>query len=901
MAKAHSATLALNRGLLSRLGLARIDLNRTAMAAEVMTNWRPRVLGSMSIRPGTQYLGTTRNHARAKCFPFVYADDFAARLEITAGVMRVWVDDALVTRPAVTATVTNGDFTSNVTGWTDSDEAGAVSGWLGGYLTLLGTGTNAAIRDQQVMVNEAGVQHALRIVIGRGPVILRVGSSSGDDDYIQETTLGTGVHSLTLTPTANFYIRLMSRRAFTTFVDSVTIEAAGVLELAVPWQEADLARIRMNPESQSSDIVYVACAGYQQRKIERRENNSWSVVLYEPETGPFRLINATPITLTASALNGDITVTASKALFRATHVGALFRIQSIGQRVEAAISGQDQWSDPIRVSGVDNQRKFQITIAGTWAGTVHLQYSVGEPGSWVDVKSWTGNTTNETYDDTLDNEIIYYRIGIKSGNYTSGTANVSLTFASGSITGVVRVTGYTSPTQMSAVVLKALGGTSASTDWWEGAWSDRRGWPSAICIYEGRIWNGGLDKMNGSIVDAYEDYDDTYEGDAGPISRSIGEGPTQTINWMLPLNRLVIGTQLNSSSVQAVKFAANNPLSGRSSSFDEPLTPTNFNLKNTATGAFFVQRSGQRLMRLSFDLNESDYKPEDMNAAVPDLCEQGITHIAVQYQPDMRVYCLRPDGTYALMVHDAAEGVICWLEEETAGVVEDASVLPGDQEDQVYLVVRRTINGQTVRYHEKFAMESECRGAPEAYLADAHYRYAGAETTTISGLAHLNGELVVVWGWNTVSPFTDEDDRIIGRDLGSFTVSSGQIAGLSDAVTNACIGLPYRAPFQSAKQAFGAAMGTPLNQKKRIDHVGLILADTHVGGLRFGPDFDHLDDLPAIEDEAEVGNDHIYESYDHEMHPFDSEWTTDARVCLEAASPRPATVLCFTASMVVNG
>jgi hypothetical protein len=913
MPKATQSTLALNRGIISANALARIDLARTGLAAETMTNWRPKVLGPMTFRPGTQYLGATYNNAKAKTFPFVYTDSFAARVEITTGKLRVWVDDALVTRAAVTAAVTNGTFGADVTGWTDSDEAGAASAWAaGGYLALLGTGTNAAIRDQQVTVNQSGTEHALRIVVARGPVILRVGSTSAGDDYITETTLGTGVHSLTLTPSgSSFHIRLMNRRAFTALVDSVAVEGSGAMVLDVPWQEADLPKLRMPQESQSADVIYVACAGYQQRKIERRSGNSWSVVLYEPETGPFKLVNTSPITITPSALTGDLTLTASKPLFRSTHVGALFRIQSSGQTVTESITAEDTFSDEIRVAGVGGARQFAVLVSGTFVATVTLQYSIGEPGNWIDsgssggTTSWTGGAS-VTHDDELDNQIIYYRIGVKAGDYTSGTVEVSLIYSSGGIMGVARITGYSSSTSVSAVALEAMGATTASSDWWEGAWSDFRGWPTAVCLYEGRLWWAGQDRIYGSIVDAFEDFDDEFEGDSGPISRSIGEGPIQSINWLLPLSRLLVGTLTNSAAIQALKIAGNSVLSGRSSSFDEPLTPTNFNLKNAAASGAIVQRSGQRLVMLNFDINEGDYKPDDMSVATPDLCEGGITHIAVQYQPELRVYCLRADGTYALMTRERAENVIGWNVEETSGVVEDINVLPGNEEDQVYLTVRRTIDGSTVRYHEKFALESECRGRPTGYLADAHLRYSGAETTTITGLSHLEGEEVVVWGWNTVNPFTYTDGvgatHVVGRDLGTHTVSGGQITGLSAAVTNACVGLYYRARFKSAKQAFAAAMGSPLNQTKKIDHLGLIMAYTHAQGVFFGPDFDHLDALPAYDDDEHLVDENaVHETYDRSPHPFDDEWKTDARVCLEARAPLPATVLAFTASMTTHG
>ena len=882
MAKQSSHLLTFNRGILSRLGLARIDLNRTSMSAEVMTNWMPRVLGSMMLRPGMGYIDSTRNNARAKLFPFVFATDDTAQLEITAGALRVRIDDELISRPSVSAAITNGSFTSDLTGWTDSDEGSAASSWVtGGFMALLGTGTSAAIRDQAVTVNEAGTEHALRVAVERGPVILRVGSTSGGDEYVSETTLGTGAHSLAVTPTGTFYVGLMDRRPFTARVDSVAVESSGTVELPSPWGADDLSNIRM---SQSGDVLFVACKGYRQRKIERRTARSWSIVTYEPETGPFRNVNSSPITITPSALIGDVTLTASASLFRESNVGSLYRIQSTGQTVTATIAAEDTFSNPIRVAGVEGQRAFGITITGISGDTVTLQYSVGEPGSWVDVASYTVNTST-SYNDALDNQIIYYRIGVKAGGYGAGTINVTLAYTSGSITGIARVTGYSSPTSVSAVVLQAFGAITASSDWWESVWSDRRGWPSAVALYEGRLWWFGSDRSIGSISDAFEDFDDDFEGDAGPINRSIGEGPVDSICWALPMQRLIIGTQ-------GAEFSA------RSSSFDEPLTPTNFNIKPASTQGskeinairvdsmgIYVQRSGQKLYQLAYNLDQNDYRSEDLTIGVPDLNEAGIVHIAVQRQPDTRIHCIREDGTVGVLVFDSGENVICWVEVETDGVIEDACVLPGSKEDSVYYVVRRTINGSTRRYIEKWAMESECRGGALNKQADSFILYSGASTATISGLGHLEGMSVVAWG--------------AGKDLGVYTVSGAQIT-LSESVTGAIVGLGYEALFKSAKQSFGAVIGTPLNQRKRIDHAGLILADTHYQGLRFGPDFDTMDDLPLIEAHKETAENTVWDAYDSDMISFPGSWTTDSRVCLKASAPRPCTVLAASLSMTVN-
>ncbi len=133
--------------------------------------------------------------------------DQTATLEFSDQTLRIRNDDEVVSRESVSSSVTNGEFTTDILSWTDQSGVGSAIAWeTGGYLKLTGTGATSGAAEQQITVAPAdlGVQHALRIVVQRGPVTLRVGSTSGDDDYIS-ATLGTGTHSLTLTPTGISY------------------------------------------------------------------------------------------------------------------------------------------------------------------------------------------------------------------------------------------------------------------------------------------------------------------------------------------------------------------------------------------------------------------------------------------------------------------------------------------------------------------------------------------------------------------------------------------------------------------------------------------------------------------------------------------------------------------------
>jgi hypothetical protein len=274
--------------------------------------------------------------------------------------------------------VTNGTFTTDLSSWTDNDEAGATSSWVApNYMQLVGNGTAFAIREQAVAVTENGTEHALRIVIARGPVMLRIGSTSGGDDYVSETTLYQGTHSISFTPTGTFYVRFFSRLARAVWVSTCTIESAGVVTLPTPWGTDDLSNIRTD---QSADVIYVACAGIQQRRIERRGTRpggrSWSVALYAPNDGPFNLENTTPTTLTSSGLSGNVTLTASAATFKSDHVGALFSLTSVGQTVSTTGSASLVATSPIRVTGLSSggggARTFSLAISGNNSFTISV-------------------------------------------------------------------------------------------------------------------------------------------------------------------------------------------------------------------------------------------------------------------------------------------------------------------------------------------------------------------------------------------------------------------------------------------------------------------------------------------------------------------------------------------------
>lgn len=892
MARGNFPLQVFNRGRISKLGLARTDLDRTRLSAEVQTNFVPRVLGSMMLRPGWEHIGSIRNNAANVFAPFVFSATDKALLEFTSSALRIWVGDAVVQRFGVSSTFTGGDFStgSSLTGWTDADDAGSTSfSVTGGYLGLAGTRYAYARRRATLTVaaTDTSIEHGVKVVIDRGVVNFRAGSSTGGMDYVSETSLKPGVYSFGITPSSNIYVEFSANTEYVSRVDSIAVESSGDLVVSTPWASTDLPNLRF---TQSADVTFTACDGHRQRRVERRAANSrsWGVASYEPSDGPFRTINITSRRLTPSGRTGDITLNADGSVFDSSHVGALFRITSVGQETSGTFTGGDQWSNSIRVTGVDNSRIFSVTVfsAGSTTATVRVQRSIGEEGSWsnVDALSFTSSSTT-THDDGLDNQIVFYRIGVGTTDYTSGTVEGKLVYASGGITGTARITAVSASTSASASVLSAFGSTAASETWYEGDWSGYRGYPTANALYEGRLWWAGRSKLWGSVSDAYESFEQDTTGDSAPINRTFASGPVDRIQWLLPIGRLVAGSE-------------GAEISARSNTFEEPLTVTNLNLKDVATQGsagvpavkidrrgYFVQGGETRLFELLYSSSDFDYQAVDRTLLCPEIGESGFVRLAAQRQPDTRLHAVRSDGTVGMLVSDPLEDVSCWLDiKSTAanGAVEDVVVLPGTEEDAVYCSVRREINGSTVRYLEKWAKESEARGGSTNKMADSFKAFhSSTAATLVTGATHVIGETVVAWG-----------SANGGMDLGStFVVGSTGDFTVGTASTTIYYGLPYQADYRSAKLAYGAQAGTALTQKKKISHLALITADTHARGLQFGRSSSTLLDLPAIERMQSVSSSTVREAYDNESIPFNGTYDSDSRIYLQAQAPRPATVL----------
>jgi hypothetical protein len=128
------------------------------------------------------------------------------------------------------------------------------------------------------------------------------------------------------------------------------------------------------------------------------------------------------------------------AILAAICFGSTFPAAADDNVVTAAITGENQWSAGIypaytssrlsvqgdyRAAGRADLGSLNLCITGTWEGTVTLQRMFPGTAEWVDTGyTWTANDCGKRIVDTEPG--VKYRLGVKTGEYTSGTVNVRL-------------------------------------------------------------------------------------------------------------------------------------------------------------------------------------------------------------------------------------------------------------------------------------------------------------------------------------------------------------------------------------------------------------------------------------------------------------------------------------------
>jgi len=365
-----------------------------------------------------------------------------------------------------------------------------------------------------------------------------------------------------------------------------------------------------------------------------------------------------------------------------------------------------------------------VPVAITYVGVNTYTYTVANSGATAATPITVENVTQmevvREYDSNADLNITasgveYDRVGLKIYvvAWTSGTnARATLTTSKFITGGQIRITAVASGTSASATVEEWLGRDSASSKktqyWYEGAFSTYRGFPRAVAMHEQRLCFGAVTASPTTLwcsqIDDFENFEiGSNAADAISFTLSASEG--NRINWMYSQSKLLVGTSGDEwtigSSDAAQSISASNVQANRQSSYGSKY----MRAAMVNDVLLFIQRNGRKVRELVYSLNKDGWVAPDLTLLAEHITIGQITDVAYQQQPDAILWCVRGDGALIAMTYERDQQVVGWHRHVTDGVVESVATVYGNgTEDEVWMVVYRTIDGYPKRYIERFQL-----------------------------------------------------------------------------------------------------------------------------------------------------------------------------------------------------
>jgi len=842
--------------------LGRVDFEKYPNAAEIGENLLTAPQGAFYRRPGTRYVAETKTSTnKSYLFPFEVGVDSQYVIEGGANYFRFFRDQGQLSVADTDAAIVNGAFPSGITSWTDRSGASSsiAHDATNLRLSLISNGTTDGHAEQSVTIDSAytAVAHVLRFrVYGvHGDFVkLRIGTSSKGTEVVNDVELGVGFHAYTFTPGATtFYVQFLHTRAKTIGIDDVDILDNVPLELVTPYTAA---QIQTFARPQANDVMYIfpgaTTAPY---KLIRRADTSWSLEEVGFIDGPYLDQHITSI-LPANGTTGIGTF------------AEFFRILALSTTLSpAATTGLGITLTASSTRGINGGQGFLSTDVGR---LVRIQQSSAADAGYAVITA-VGSTTSATIDIRRDFNV-----------------------------------------------------TTATTSWWLGALSETTGYPSAATFHEQRLVAASSTDHKQSLwfsqsADIENMRPDTFDSsltveDDDAINITLAARQSNQIRWLESARDLIAGT---AGGEWVLK------------SDGAIITPTDIDAKrNTTLGSsgtkpvqvngtvIFPQRAERKLFdyRYNFDLDR--YDGRELTILGHRVLGDGVNELDYQQEPDSIVYGVRTDGQLACLTYKPEDGTVSWTRLILGGsfstgnaVVDSVATIQGasgsgrtidsDERNEVWCIVKRTVNGLTKRFIEFFEKSFEgplrhdyttealwdaamITAQKDAMYSDSALTYNSAATTSISGLSHLEGETVKILADGAVHP-----DK---------TVSSGAIT-LDYSASKVQVGLGYHHRYKSLKLNFGAALGTAVGKVKRIHGVTFVLLDSVA--FQFGKDFDSLVDVEFREIGDAMDTAVPLKVGEKDM-DFNGEYGTDARIYIQSDNPLPWVMLAMAPKMKTN-
>lgn len=643
-----------------------------------------------------------------------------------------------------------------------------------------------------------------------------------------------------------------------------------VYEIANNFTEADLDTIQYVQIDDIIKIVYRRDGSKDNipKELIRKSADNWEFRDVNFKCTPFLTENLTDTTIKASALEGNVTLTASAAVFNSGHVGAFFWI-----------------GDAVTVDGVNKQ-------------------------------------------------------------------------------GFVKITAVASATSASASVQWKLSTTEATKIWGEGAWSKYRGYPSVIGLLDGRLYYARTPtqprNVYGSKPYKYEDFTPAVSNESGAgvnleLATNI-DGDGSDIKWIIGTSFLLAGTYGSEFVIKGDGDKGIDSVSVPSARARSNWGSENIQPATIGSQVYFIQRTGKKARRFEYDYYLDSYKAVDVSIYSEHLLESPVKDVCYQKSPDSIMWCLREDGKLAALTVEVDQNVQAWsLLDYGEDVVESIETIPSYNGlyDELYLIIRRKINGAAVRHIERIQDPITPENVINSWYVRGGLRFNAFEATEGNNLSlsAKTGNITITATQDIFAAkhfgrrvrCVDSDFNILGQATitevvsarqvratvnkeftatsysgGSWGVSVNQMSGFNhlegrqvQILADGCVqaekvvsggafsldldawvvlaGIGYQSFMRTMNIEEGSMNGTAVGKRKRINEMAIRIWRT-IGG-RVGRDPENMEEMSYREPSVPMGTARPLQDGIIDKIRYNQGWTVEADITVEQSRPLPLNVL----------
>ena len=368
---------------------------------------------------------------------------------------------------------------------------------------------------------------------------------------------------------------------------------------------------------------------------------------------------------------------------------------------------------------------------------------------------------------TSQGDLVGFELSAAAANQINGgrgwlTTDVGRLFALQVLPGNVwqwsRLSVYITARLMHGVLEVSAPAAINTSTWRLGAWSDTTGFPHSVAFHKSRLWFGATNvqpqTLWASRVGDFINFEDfQQEGDSADIGIvlddhalvfTIDDDKVNTIRWIRSEARGMALLTDGGTFIGAAPRA-----------FD-PITPTNFTvLRQLSDGAsrtasphlagevtLFIKSASRKVLELVFRFEDDRFVAPDLTILSEHITLSGIVETTYQTEPDNILWCILANGLLIGMTYERSEGVVAWHRHPVGGVlvgqpfpaVESIAVIRDEPDDLLWMIVKRTVNGATVRFIEYVAPPFKDDDASD----DAFYVEAGGTFNEPLGILSIS-------------------------------------------------------------------------------------------------------------------------------------------------------------------